>query len=413
MRHYLKEIFLLVVLTAPRVQAQPAGLARVFVDCGVCGADFLRQSLPFVNLVRDRLVADVGVMVTSLSTASGGEAYSIQLLRTVNERRTGDTVVVNVAPDATESVRRDAVVRAMKIALIPYLRSTPVLAHLDVTYSPPSAAGTATRGERDPWRQWVFRVGGSGSFGADDNYSQAGVDGRFSASRVTDALKVEISARGAYNRERFRLEDGASLTSHRRNWSTSALIVRSLGDQVSLGLTSNTGSSIFDNTKFQFRAMSAVEYDLFPYRDATQRQLIVRYSAGVRAARYVDTTIYDLMAESRPLHELSAASDIKQPWGSVWGSAVWSQYLHDRSKRRMSIDAGIDWRIRAGLNLNTSANYSRIRDQLNIRGGALSDQERLLRLRELQSGYSVSAGIGLSYTFGSVFSNVVNPRFRL
>jgi hypothetical protein len=35
----------------------------------------------------------------------------------------------------------------------------------------------------------------------------------------------------------------------------------------------------------------------------------------------------------------------------------------------------------------------------------------LLRLRELQSGFEVSFSVGLSYSFGSLFNNVVNPRF--
>ena len=36
----------------------------------------------------------------------------------------------------------------------------------------------------------------------------------------------------------------------------------------------------------------------------------------------------------------------------------------------------------------------------------------LLQLRELQSGYEVSFSVGVSYSFGSLFNNVVNPRFR-
>jgi hypothetical protein len=35
----------------------------------------------------------------------------------------------------------------------------------------------------------------------------------------------------------------------------------------------------------------------------------------------------------------------------------------------------------------------------------------LLRLRRLQSGYEYSVGASLTYTFGSIFSSVVNPRF--
>jgi hypothetical protein len=35
----------------------------------------------------------------------------------------------------------------------------------------------------------------------------------------------------------------------------------------------------------------------------------------------------------------------------------------------------------------------------------------LLRLRELQSDYELEFNIGFTYSFGSLFNNVVNPRF--
>ena len=232
------------------------------------------------------------------------------------------------------------------------------------------------------------------------------------ATRVTDPLKLDFSIKGSFNREKFRLEDGGTLVSDRHRLSGSALAVWAVNSRYSIGVTGSAGSSAFDNTRFQFRLMPAVEFDYFPYREATRRQVILRYAVGVRGAKYVDSTIYHLLEESRPVHELTATTDIRQPWGAVWTSAVWSQYLHDTGKRRLSLDAGVDWRIVAGLSLNIGINYSFIRDQLNVRGTDLTNEERLLRLREIQSGYSASGGVGLSYTFGSVFSNIVNSRFR-
>jgi hypothetical protein len=35
----------------------------------------------------------------------------------------------------------------------------------------------------------------------------------------------------------------------------------------------------------------------------------------------------------------------------------------------------------------------------------------MLRLRELQSSYELRFSAGVSYSFGSLFNNVVNPRF--
>ena len=52
-----------------------------------------------------------------------------------------------------------------------------------------------------------------------------------------------------------------------------------------------------------------------------------------------------------------------------------------------------------------------INDQLNLRKGDLTEAERLLRLKEQATNYSIGGSIGLSYTFGSIYNNVVNPRF--
>jgi len=44
-----------------------------------------------------------------------------------------------------------------------------------------------------------------------------------------------------------------------------------------------------------------------------------------------------------------------------------------------------------------------------LKGASL--EEILLRRRELETSYYYYFSIGLSYTFGSIYNNVVNPRF--
>jgi hypothetical protein len=55
--------------------------------------------------------------------------------------------------------------------------------------------------------------------------------------------------------------------------------------------------------------------------------------------------------------------------------------------------------------------WSRIRDQIYLRAGEATDEEILLRRRQLATGYRYRFSAGLSYTFGSIFNNVVNTRF--
>ncbi len=82
-----------------------------------------------------------------------------------------------------------------------------------------------------------------------------------------------------------------------------------------------------------------------------------------------------------------------------------------RSNGRLEANGEFSWRIVRGLSISAEANASRIRDQLSLRSRGATPEEVLLRLRELQSGYEYGFSMSLTYTFGSIFSSIVNPRF--
>jgi hypothetical protein len=48
---------------------------------------------------------------------------------------------------------------------------------------------------------------------------------------------------------------------------------------------------------------------------------------------------------------------------------------------------------------------------LSLPARGASEEEILLRQRQLQSGYRYEIGMSLTYSFGSIFSSIVNPRF--
>ena len=64
-----------------------------------------------------------------------------------------------------------------------------------------------------------------------------------------------------------------------------------------------------------------------------------------------------------------------------------------------------------GLSLNLRGSVSQIHDQLALQKEGATEEEILLNLRQLETSYDYNASIGLRYTFGSIYSNVVNPRF--
>jgi hypothetical protein len=47
-----------------------------------------------------------------------------------------------------------------------------------------------------------------------------------------------------------------------------------------------------------------------------------------------------------------------------------------------------------------------------LKKGDVPEEEVLLRLQQLATGYSYFMHFGVNYRFGSIFNNVVNPRFQ-
>lgn len=63
------------------------------------------------------------------------------------------------------------------------------------------------------------------------------------------------------------------------------------------------------------------------------------------------------------------------------------------------------------FNFNMQARFASIHNRLYIARRGATDEEILTQQRRLATNYSYFAFTSLSYTFGSVLNNVVNPRF--
>lgn len=71
----------------------------------------------------------------------------------------------------------------------------------------------------------------------------------------------------------------------------------------------------------------------------------------------------------------------------------------------------MNYRILRGLSLALSFQHSIVHDQIYLSGEGLSDEERLLRRRQLPTGSRTAYSLTLNYKFGSIFNNAVNTRF--
>ena len=71
----------------------------------------------------------------------------------------------------------------------------------------------------------------------------------------------------------------------------------------------------------------------------------------------------------------------------------------------------IDLRLFEGFSLEIRGIVSMIRNQLSLPKEEASETDILTRRREIATDYDYYLSFGFRYTFGSIYSNVVNPRF--
>lgn len=379
---------------------------NIFIDCRGCDMNYTRQEIPWINYVRDVREADVYVLVTGQNTGSGGTMYTYKFQGFGRFTGMNDTLTYSSTPDETSSVTRTHRTNLLKAGLIRYAARTPILVEIDISHNGNFEEEEVT----DRWKNWVFELETSPRFNAEESYKRLQFNNSFNISKVTPDIKVEVEIDYSYNRQRF-IDGDEDTTYIRSSRSMDNLIVKSLGNHWSYGLRWDLGSSSSRNYDFNNMFLPSLEYNLFPYSESTHRQLRFLYSVGYQYSNYIDTTIYNKTYEHLFLHQMRIAYQIQEKWGSVNLSMLYSGYLHDLSKTSVELFASVRVRILKGLSLSVNGGGGYINDQLALRNEGLSEAERLLRLKEQATSYNLQGGISLTYTFGSIYNNVVNPRF--
>lgn len=402
---FVFSIFFLQVL--PQKQASQSDTLRkdalnVFMEA----SDYIRKEIPYVNYVRDIKDAGVYIISTSQRTGSGGIEYSYFLVGQHQYAGMRDTLTYVSSPDETSDIIREKQVNTLKMGLMRYVAKTPLSRYMRISFSEPLSETVSS----DRWNSWVFKSSLSGFLNGQKSYKSSYISGNLSASRITEDWKINLNARYYTNNSKYIIGEDIVKSSSDSKYIT-ALVVKSVSDHWSLGGSTALGSSSYSNKKRYFNLMPGIEYDLFPYSESTRKQLRILYSAGVNLFHYTDSTIYDKIKENLWLQTLSASYEVVQKWGSIDFTLTYSNYFHDWSKNNLSFDGYLSLRIAKGLNVTFGGGASLIHDQLNLVKQDLTYDEILLQRKEIATQYEYFISFGFTYTFGSIYNNVVNPRF--
>jgi hypothetical protein len=397
---------------------------RLFMDCQALACfdmDYLRQEIPFVNWVRDLQDSNVYLLITAQGTGAGG--ISSELIFQGREDLAGmaDSLTYVSLPNSSTDEQRGGLVRILKIGLTRYVGMTPMREELEIGLRARGPAGGPGGGgpggrpgptlapEEDPWDFWVFSVTGRGSLSGETTRTSKSFNGSFSANRVTEAWKASFRLSSSYSDTDYETQ-GIPIYI-RRDHTFSGTLVKSLAARWSAGLRISARNSTYYNFDFAGSVAPVLEFSFFPYKESTRRGISLQYAIEGAYNDYREETVYFKTEEAILAQSLSLGVGFTQPWGTAYGSVEAGHQIDDLDKHHASVFGGLNLRLSRGLSLTFTGSYSRVHDRISVAAIAGSTPEDvLLRRRQLQTDYTYSTSIGLTYRFGSIFNNVVNPR---
>ena len=377
-------------------------------DCQTADYEYVRTHITFVDHVRDPQDADVQVLETLLSTGSGGAEITVTFLGLGRLAGLRDTLRCFTQASDTEEMNRRAFTQACRLGLVRFAARTPLADGITISCAV-SAAAAAPR-SADRWHNWVFTTSLNGWISGQSSTRSLNTWGSITADRILKNDRFTFSVSGSYYENRFDLDDGERILSVSRSRSTNTRYVWGLGEHWSAVARASAYRSSYSNTELDWGVGPTLGFNAFPCSQSTRRQLRFDYYMTFHRADCVLPTVYLKTAESLWRQGVEVALKSSEPWGSSQISLSGFHYLHDFERNLLSADGSVSLRVIEGLSLKLSGNASPVRDQLSLQAQGATLEEILLQRRQLATQYQYYVSLGLDYTFGSIFSNLVNAR---
>ena len=385
---------------------------KIYLDCDRCDNTYIKQNLGNVQFVRDQNLGDVHLFFVTQRNGSGGTLYDIDFIGKNEFANINYKLSFSTDTNMTSDDVRNRTLEYIKLGLVRFWIEKGTLEGVSVLAPTPEIEEELNKPKvEDPWNYWVFRIGGNGWFNGQESNSTSNLNFNVSARRVTEKNKFFFNIGFNENKNTFNY-DGEDIVSINSGKYLSINDVLSINDYWSYGVFGSLGASTFGNYDLYWSLKPALEYNFFKYNESVKKQLVLSYRNGVRYNDYEVRSVYLKDNELLWEHTISLGGSVRQEWGNLNGEVSFDQFLHDTTLNALNFNFRTDIRLFKGFNFNLGGGYSITRNQINISSGNASLEDLLLRQKQLESGYNYFFNVGLSYSFGSIYNTIVNPRFN-
>lgn len=402
----MKNILLIILIVFSSKSYSQLGKIKVFLSCR-CDNNFIKQSTLVFDYVRDRTLSDIEVFVFEITNASGGRNYSFEYKGKNNFQNMENQISTDIPKNFTLTETREQLLKTYKLGMVYFMQNTAFQNQLEVTFH-----DVETKSDElttDQWKNWVFEVSGSFNFENETSIKEEEYNLGLEVDRVTEMWRVR-SDFGMRRSVKFFSGDEENYSSERKRTFFSGSVVRSLSNHFSTGFFGYYLNDTFQNYRSFVNFSPALEYNFIPYAEVLTREVTLAYKVGYNFYEYFEKTIYGFLNQKMFNQSLTLNLRYREKWGSVYSYLVASQFLDQPDQNRLTLNNNINLRIFRGLSLRISGNFQLIRDQINLPSGDASIEDLLLRQRQISTNFQNRISLGLSYTFGSIFNNIVNTR---
>jgi len=415
---YIITLFVLLFFSSLTCKAQPADTIqrndapKIFLVCDYCDQNYYKNEITFLNFVRDRRLADIVILLRTINTGNGGTEFTLEFSGENNFKEITTTEKFNAIPNQSNGEIREGIRDAIKKGVLPYLLKSNLASKIN--YSITGLENTTNADQvKDKWNLWLFSIDGN-LYGSGQAYSkQLNVFSNFNANRTSQKNRFETGIFHSGNFQTYEVDDSTTISSYINNIGAYSFDAISLGKHAALGYFSTYYASTVQNLKNSTSFYPSIEYNVFPYDEATKRRLTFNYRVGARYVDFFTPTYLDKLNEWYFLHSLVVSYRQVEKWGSLNCDIGSFQYFHKQKYYRVNISPNVSLNVAKGLNINLGGNFSVVNDQYFLKKDEVSQEDILLGQAQLKSNFSYFFYSGISYNFGSIYNNVVNVRFNM
>lgn len=404
-------LYLLPLLAFPQEnegEGEQKAPMRLYIDCN-CDKNYLRQEIHYVGHVRDQSQANIKLFIYDIANGSGGRKYNLEFEGEGDYKDIFGKLTYDTTANMTGDEVRKGLLEKVQSGLLKYVLESGLADQVTYTVNSDGTGAVQEVDFTDPWNNWIFEVFASAELDKESSRKEFEYRAGFESDHVTEKWRIRTDL-GLFQSSSEYERNGETFTSERYRYTANGAIVRSLSDHWSTGVFAGARHDTFSNLDFRYYFEPALEYNIFPYREVLRREITFAYKIGYLHNDYIEPTIFGKVEEGIFSHSLDVQVRYRQPWGNVYARLLGSTFLSDFSKNKIQLNSSLSIRVFKGLSVRFSGRFDIIRDQINLPGGDASIEDVLLQQKQIATDFELRFSVGLSYTFGSAFNNIINTR---